>query len=407
MSLAADWPRVPVESVCEVVVDCVNRTAPVVDQETPYRMIRTTNIRHGRIDLTETKYVDRGTYERWTRRLVPQRDDVLLTREAPLGEVALLRSDEPVFLGQRIMHYRADRSRMDPRFLAYAMMSHEVQSRIHGAGSGSTVAHMRVEDAKTFLVPRPELPVQERIADVLAAYDELFEANLRRSALLEESVHLVYREWFDRLRFPGHEWSARADGLPDGWVRGTIADIADLEREAIVPDRAPNEEFDHYSFPAYDEGEFPAVERGDTIKSMKYLVTAGTVLVPKLNPHIPRVWVPAPTEARRAIASSEYLVLRPKAPATQAYLAAFCGRRDFLSMLAGRADGTSTSHRRVKPGDFMAQPCLIPSEAVLAQFDERVAPMLALRQTLKLQSRKAREARAYLLPRLMSGQLTA
>ena len=116
------WNWRPIAEVCEQVVDCVNRTAPVVDDPTPFKMIRTTNIRGGRIDLVNTRRVTKDTYEHWTRRLVPRRGDVFLTREAPLGEVAMLRSDEPVFLGQRIMHYRADPNLMRPAFLSLSLI---------------------------------------------------------------------------------------------------------------------------------------------------------------------------------------------------------------------------------------------------------------------------------------------
>ena len=220
------WPELPIEQVCSEVVDCVNRTAPVVDHPTPYKMIRTPNIRNGRIDLESVNYVDQATYEKWTRRLVPQRGDVFLTREAPLGESALLTSDEQVFLGQRIMHYRPDPAVIDGRFLAFSLRSPRVLGHIMAKVTpGATVAHIRVDDAKTFLVPVPDLPTQRRIADILSAYDDLIENNRRRMALLEESVHLLYREWFVRLRFPGHERVKVVDGLPEGWRIATLSEV--------------------------------------------------------------------------------------------------------------------------------------------------------------------------------------
>jgi type I restriction enzyme S subunit len=113
----------------------VNRTAPIVDYETPYKMLRTTNVRGGFVDTENVRHVTLETYERWTRRLVPQRGDVFLTREAPLGDVGRLTSDEKVFLGQRLFHYRADPEKMDGRFLAYALQSSAVQGWIKGAGN--------------------------------------------------------------------------------------------------------------------------------------------------------------------------------------------------------------------------------------------------------------------------------
>ena len=138
------------EEVCEEIVDCVNRTAPKVDYETPYKMIRTTNIKNGTIDLSKVFFVTEETYKKWTIRSVPQIDDVILTREAPLGEVGIVKTDEKIFLGQRLMQYRANKDVVNPKFLYYSLQGWDLQSQIRAhEGSGSTVSHIRVPDAKS------------------------------------------------------------------------------------------------------------------------------------------------------------------------------------------------------------------------------------------------------------------
>ena len=136
------WRRVPVVDLCEVHVDCVNRTAPVVSEPTPFKMIRTTNVRDGFIDSENVRYVTEPVYKKWTRRLVPKRGDVILTREAPLGGVGKVRTDDLIFLGQRLYHFRADPKKLDADFLLYALMADDLQGQIRGFGSGSTVEHM-------------------------------------------------------------------------------------------------------------------------------------------------------------------------------------------------------------------------------------------------------------------------
>ena len=69
--------------------------------------------------------------------------------------------------------------------------------------------------------------VQHRIADMLSAYDDLIENNRRRMALLEEAARQLYREWFVRLRFPGHEHTRITNGVPEGWERRRIGDVAE------------------------------------------------------------------------------------------------------------------------------------------------------------------------------------
>jgi type I restriction enzyme S subunit len=81
------WPLRPISDLCEFAIDCVNKTAPVVNYDTPYKMIRTTNVKGGFIDVKNVRRVTKDTYEKWTRRSRPRFGDVILTREAPLGEV--------------------------------------------------------------------------------------------------------------------------------------------------------------------------------------------------------------------------------------------------------------------------------------------------------------------------------
>ncbi|MBN1760063.1 MAG: hypothetical protein JW863_17185, partial [Chitinispirillaceae bacterium] len=112
-----NWEISPLRNVCIEIIDCINKTAPSVEFETPYKMIRTTNVKKGRINLDEVRYVDEQTYLKWTRRSKLNKNDVILTREAPLGEVGLLRVEDNVFLGQRTMVYRANKNKLSQMFL--------------------------------------------------------------------------------------------------------------------------------------------------------------------------------------------------------------------------------------------------------------------------------------------------
>ena len=168
-SKGADWPLLRIEDACESVMDCVNKTAPKVEAPTPFKMIRTTNVRHGQVNLDSVNYVTEDVYQVWTRRQVPRRGDVILTREAPMGEVGMLLSEENVFLGQRLVSYRADPRKLDTHFLLYALRSGFLQRQIHALASGSTVQHMRVPDSKNLKIPLPSLESQRKIVKVLEA----------------------------------------------------------------------------------------------------------------------------------------------------------------------------------------------------------------------------------------------
>jgi type I restriction enzyme S subunit len=232
-----EWRKRSITELCTHVVDCVNKTAPSSDSPSPYMMLRTPNIRNGWVDTSSVRYVTKSTFERWTRRMRPQRGDIILTREAPLGEVGVLRTDEAVFLGQRLVMYRPNESECDPRFLMYSMLGPTVQAELRSLGSGATVEHLRVPDCERLTIPCPPLSTQRSIGAVLESFDDLIDNNRQRISLLEELVGRMYHEWFVHFRFPGSDDARLVHSplgpIPAGWEVRTIASIASDQRHAI------------------------------------------------------------------------------------------------------------------------------------------------------------------------------
>lgn len=227
------WRNRSVTQLCTDIIDCVNKTAPSFETPSPFKMLRTTNVRSGWVDTSKVRYVTEATFERWTRRMRPRRGDIILTREAPLGEVGVLRTDDTVFLGQRLVMYRPDESECDPRFLLYSMLGPTVQAELRSLGSGATVEHLRVPDCERLSIPCPSLAVQKRIGFVLGSLDDLIENNRRRVQVLEEIVRTTYREWFVRFRFPGHEDVPMIDSpvgpIPEEWHAVTLGEVIGLK----------------------------------------------------------------------------------------------------------------------------------------------------------------------------------
>lgn len=195
--MAGNWPIVRVEDVCSLIVDCVNKTAPVSIHPTKFRMIRTTNVRNGKIDLSDCRYVDEETYKKWTRRARLEAGDVILTREAPIGEVGQIPEQDGLFLGQRLMQYRADPEKMDSRFLLYSFLSPQLQQQFGShEGSGSVVSHIRVGDCFKFEMRLPPLAVQKRIGEILGSLDEKIDLNRCINQTLEAMAQAIFKSWF-------------------------------------------------------------------------------------------------------------------------------------------------------------------------------------------------------------------
>lgn len=240
------WETYKLKQLCSEIVDCVNKTAPTSDVPTPYKMLRTSDIREGKINLENLNCVTKEVYEKWTRRGKLQKGDVIFTREAPLGEVGLVREEKNYFLGQRLVLFRANNKMCDGRFLRYSLLWHDNKQAIISKGVGSTVAHLRVPECENIEIKVPDLDVQHRIADILSAYDDLIENNQKQIKLLEEAAQRLYKEWFVDLRFPGHENTKIVDGVPEEWRKFPLEEIAPVvtgKKDANYGDKGGNYPF--------------------------------------------------------------------------------------------------------------------------------------------------------------------
>jgi type I restriction enzyme S subunit len=151
------------------VVDCHNKTAPYVNEG--IHLIRTTDIRKGRMNLKYTRKVSSETYAYWSRRMPPKPGDVFFTREAPMGEAAIVPHGEKVCLGQRTMLLRLSPELFNNQFLVYAIYSPSFQARMVEAAIGMTVKHLRVGGVEDLMVPVPPKVEQDQIVAII---DRLF-----------------------------------------------------------------------------------------------------------------------------------------------------------------------------------------------------------------------------------------
>ena len=175
--------------ICELIVDCEHKTAPT--QETGYPLIRTPNIGTGYLILDGVNRVSEEIYQEWSRRTIPQAEDLILAREAPVGNMAIIPKDLKVCLGQRTVLIRPDKNKVCSMFLVYLMLGDETQTRLLGRSTGATVHHLNMTDIRNLELPiLPPLPIQTQIADFLdrktGQIDELIRIKERRIELLQE-----------------------------------------------------------------------------------------------------------------------------------------------------------------------------------------------------------------------------
>lgn len=317
----------------------------------------------------------------------------LLTREAPLGEVGRISQQDTIFLGQRLVLYRADRKKADDRFLLYSFLHEDLQGQIQSFGMGATVAHMRVPDAKKLMLNVPPLPIQRKIAGILGAYDDLIENNARRIQLLEQIAAALYREWFVERRFPGHETVATTKtelGItPQEWEWKKLGEVTlnfDSKRKPLSSlERADMKGI----YPYYG-----AARVFDYIFDGHYLLLAedGSVITKDNKPVLQLV-------NGKFWPNNHTHVLQGKPPVSIYFLYLFLSDFNILGRVTGAAQP------KITQANLNAIDVLIPSTSLLEKFEGIIGPMLNLCDQLHKRNALLRQTRDVVLPRLLSGEV--
>jgi type I restriction enzyme S subunit len=292
--------------------------------------------------------------------------------------------------------------------------------------TGSTFPNVSAGQLVGLWWPPLEEAEQQVIALILGNLDDRIELNRRMNETLESIARTIFKSWFVDFD-PVH---ARMEGrqpvgmdaetaklfsdsfvessigkVPVGWGVGVVADSADIQKDSLDPSEFPSEAFHLYSIPAYDSGLMPDLVDGGQIKSNKFVVPEGAMLVSKLNPRIPRVWLPIDNPSKRQICSTEFMVMTPKDGFTAEYLFSFFSSENFFNTFVTLVTGTSGSHQRVKPDYLKSMASLLPSRDVVESYSELVRPLLTKILRNKQQSEAITDIRDALLPKLISGEI--
>ncbi|SOZ24688.1 conserved hypothetical protein [Cupriavidus taiwanensis] len=343
-----------------------------------------------------------------------------------MGEVCQIPSGLKCCLGQRQVLLRPNPTKVDGRFLLYALQSPYLQHQIGwNEGTGSTVSNLRIPVLEALRVPTPPLHVQREVAEILGAIDDRITLLRESNATLEAIAQALFKSWFvdfDPVRakqegrepegmdeataalFPDGFEESELGAMPRGWREGVFGDVAALVKGSVNPQDALQQEFEHYSLPAFDAHQLPALELGVSIRSNKTRICSGVVLQSKLNPHIPRVWLPLHVGAG-AVCSTEFLPWLAKAPVSPE--AVYCLLRSpaFGSAVRTLVTGTSNSHQRVKPDQVAELRTVVATAETYEAFTDAVRPLLRRVGENRQLCMQLGAIRDTLLPRLISGQL--
>lgn len=384
--------------VCELIVDCPHSTEP--DEGEGYPIIRTPNIGVGYLDLEGVQRVSKAAYDRRNIRAVPRPNDLILAREAPAGNVGIIREGMEVCLGQRTVLIRPKAEKVSPLFLNYYLNAPKQRHALLSNSNGATVSHVNMPIIRNLVIGLPDRETQDRIADVLSAYDELIENNRRQIKLLEEAAQRLYKEWFIDLKFPGHETTPIVDGLPEGWRMGCLGECCALIKTISKQDeRTGNELYIGLEHMPKDSICLRAHGVAADVVGNKTEFRKGDVLFGKIRPYFHKVGF----AQFDGVTSTDTIVMRA-VEGKQAFLLAVASSDEFVSY----ATATSKTGTKMPRADWAAMKSYqvpIPSADVASRFENICESFLSAIAQCSSLIVAAREARDRLLPKLMSGEI--
>ena len=411
---------VKLRDISEAIVDCEHKTAPIKALGIP--SIRTTDIKNGYIDIRNANKVSKATYREWTKRMEPRPGDLILSREAPVGEVGIIPGGVKVCLGQRTVLIRSDREKVSARYLLYLLLTREMKHEMTCRAEGSVVPHLNMSDIRDLKIPiLPPLYEQRRIAHILGTLDEKIELNRQMNETLEATARAIFKSWFvdfDPVKakmdgrkppcmdaktaalFPSAFQNSALGEIPKGWEVGILGEIAKNIRHSVKTSEIDSSEcfigLEHMPRRniALSQWQIDA-----EIASNKYRFRQGEILFGKLNPHFHKVGV-APIDG---ICSTDILVIRPIDSEWFGTVLGFVSSDNFVAYTTAFSKGTTLPRTNWK--DMSSYKTVLPKIEIAQKYTEFIQPIIKRIIENIHQSYTLAQTRDALLPKLLSGEI--
>lgn len=361
------------------------------------------NVRWGEFDLGDLRQMRFEQNER--DRYGLKYGDIVMCEGGEPGRCAIWKEHVPQMMIQKALHRIRPHSNINYQFLCYSLIEKGKKGAFASLFTGSTIKHLPRQNLVKVEVDVPPLEIQERIGSILSAYDDLIENNTRRIQLLEESARLLYREWFVRLRFPGHEHARVVGGVPEGWENNFLPDIIDVNPSSFVE---KGKEIKYVPMSSLSEKNMTArtidFELRTAHTSVKF--RKNDVLLARITPCLENGKTALAyflEEDEVACGSTEFIVLRGK---RVGYAFTYCLARSYpFRENAIKSMIGSSGRQRVQTSCFEDYCVLLPPKYLLEMFEGIANENFEQIRTLEAQNSKLAAARDLLLPRLMNGEI--
>lgn len=413
----SNWKLLPLETCMAAIIDYRGKSPRKVSSGVP--LITAKIVKDGRI-LPPEEYIAEEDYHDWMRRGTPEAGDVLMTTEAPLGEVAQL-DGRKVALAQRLITLRGRPGILDNRFLKFAMQSEFVQNQLRARATGTTVHGVRQSELRKVELAVPPISEQRAIGHILGTLEDKIQLNRRMNETLEAMARAIFKSWFvdfdpvrakaegrqppgmdaaTAARFPDSFEDSPLGKIPKSWKVARLGDIAENPRRGVRPQQATSETpyigLEHMSRKSIALANWG---RSGEVASNKFAFRQGEILFGKLRPYFHKVGV-APLDG---VCSTDILVIAPRSEEWYGIVLGHVSSEEFVSYTDSASTGTKMP--RTNWHDMARYEIALP-DGCLADAFSCVAKSLVeeIRQNI-FEIHALVAIRDALLPKLISGEI--
>ena len=366
---------------------------------------------NGHISETTIARVSDAHIERLSRHKI-EIGDILYSRRGDVGRCAFATEKEAGWLcGTGCLRVSTDASKANPKFVFYQLQKPDTIGWVEKHAVGATMLNLNTSILSRVPIEIPSLNTQNRIVDILSAYDNLIETNQKQLELLEEAAQRLYKEWFVDLRFPGHETTPVVDRMPEGWIYKSLFDVFSYVRGKSYTSKELSDTTgilmanlkNIRSFGGYNRN---AEKRFTGQYKTNQMLSGGDVIMGvtdmtqerRLVGHVALV----PDMGEKMIFSMDLIKITPKLT-DSLFLYSALHYGGLSKQISPLANGVNILH--LKPEAMMGIKMLVPSAGILEQYHHQFSPIIARIEFLEKQCDIVAEARDRLLPKLMSGEI--
>ncbi|MCM5527233.1 restriction endonuclease subunit S [Parasegetibacter sp. NRK P23] len=274
-----EWRQLVLEDSLDALIDYRGKTPKKVEKGIP--LVTAKIVKNGFIEAPN-EFIAEEDYNEWMTRGLPKIGDVVLTVEAPLGEVAQIK-DENIALAQRIITLRGKTGVLDSGYLKYFLQSSVGQRRLKERETGTTVTGIKQSELRKLIIDCPEYSIQKKISFILLSLDDKIENNLATNQTLEEIARTLFKEWFVNFNYPGSDWNLKQSefgDIPVSWEVGTLGDVLEIKygkdhkhlEEGIIPVFGSGGIMRYVNKPLYEK-ESILIPRKGTLSNLFYVNT--------------------------------------------------------------------------------------------------------------------------------------